>query len=307
MDLLRFPLVVLIEVFKYLDFKEKFLISLLSKKARNKLKLTSVSSDSLFNLSNKLFIRLGYYTEEHRLSVTKEKDYFIGKEVMKLGFHSKGVLLEEESFQKQLLLANHLLDTFRISAISVSFPYVTEPADVLEFFKMIKQRQLSIKSFYCRLDEVSSEFISKILDECTEVTDRVVTTVWFPDGFVYTPTRPFNATKLLVYGNSNWSNLESFMNCRYATVQLGKNSTRTAQFYNSFFTKWMDSGARLQRLTLRCMKEGIQHEIGDKWIEISRKNGIQFFVESATNYISIYTKQGYMEHLKEIEQRELAR
>uniref|UniRef100_A0A1I7UTK0 F-box domain-containing protein n=1 Tax=Caenorhabditis tropicalis TaxID=1561998 RepID=A0A1I7UTK0_9PELO len=277
MNLLRLPLLVLIDVFENMDFREKFLISLLSKRAKNTLKLTSVPSDVFFDLSNNFSIRLGYYTAGHYPLATSESDHIIGGKTMKLSFHTKGAIVEEESLRKQLLVANHLLDTCRISTISAAFFKPTISASPWKFMQMINRRQLSIKSFYYEVG-ASPEYVSKILDECTEVTDNVVIIGWFPDDYVYTPSRQFNATKLRVYGNFNWSNLESFMNCRYATVQFGENSTRTAQFYNSFFTKWMDSGARLQRLTLKCMKQSENQLIMNALKESNRKselNGVK--------------------------------
>uniref|UniRef100_A0A1I7UTK1 F-box domain-containing protein n=1 Tax=Caenorhabditis tropicalis TaxID=1561998 RepID=A0A1I7UTK1_9PELO len=300
MDLLRLPLLVLIDVFKNMDFREKFLISLLSKRARNLLKLTSVSSDFYFDLSDKLRIHLGYYTEGYYPSVTAESDHFIGEEMMKMSFHTKGVILEEKSFRKQLLLTNHLLDTFRISTISVTFSKPTISASAFKFMQMINQRELSIKSFYYEAG-ASPEFVSKILDECTEVTDKVGIVAWFPYAYLYIPARPFKATKLRINGNFNWSNLESFLNCRYVSIQFWENSTRTLQFYNSFFTKWMDSDARLQKL------KGILQKLEYNWIEMIRSDETQFFIENTRSSITIYTKQAYLERLKKIEQRALAR
>uniref|UniRef100_A0A1I7UTJ7 Aldo_ket_red domain-containing protein n=1 Tax=Caenorhabditis tropicalis TaxID=1561998 RepID=A0A1I7UTJ7_9PELO len=301
-----------------MDFREKFLISFLSKRAKNKLKLTSVPSDIFFDLSDKFSIRLGHYPASHYPKVTAESDHFIGGEVMNLSFHTKGVILEEKSFRKQLLLANHLLDTFRISTISVIMSKPTLSASAWKFMQMVNQRQLSIKSFYYEAG-ASPEFVGKILDECTEVTDKVGIVAWFPYAYLYTPFRPFKTTNLRINGNFNWSNLESFMNFGYVSIQFWENPTRTAQFYKSFFTKWMDSNARLQRLEF-CIekaehqlimnalrKQGIQQNIADEWIRMERKNGIEFFIKSIPYCIIIYTKQAYLDYLKEIEQRALAR
>uniref|UniRef100_A0A1I7UTJ6 Aldo_ket_red domain-containing protein n=2 Tax=Caenorhabditis tropicalis TaxID=1561998 RepID=A0A1I7UTJ6_9PELO len=218
-----------------MDFREKFLISFLSKRAKNKLKLTSVPSDIFFDLSDKFSIRLGHYPASHYPKVTAESDHFIGGEVMNLSFHTKGVILEEKSFRKQLLLANHLLDTFRISTISVIMSKPTLSASAWKFMQMVNQRQLSIKSFYYEAG-ASPEFVGKILDECTEVTDKVGIVAWFPYAYL-----------------------------------------------------------------------GIQQNIADEWIRMERKNGIEFFIKSIPYCIIIYTKQAYLDYLKEIEQRALAR
>uniref|UniRef100_A0A1I7UTJ3 F-box domain-containing protein n=1 Tax=Caenorhabditis tropicalis TaxID=1561998 RepID=A0A1I7UTJ3_9PELO len=63
MNLLRLPFVVLIDVFKNMNFNEKLLMSLLSKRARKTLKMTSVPCElSIFtsevqSIESKLIIK----------------------------------------------------------------------------------------------------------------------------------------------------------------------------------------------------------------------------------------------------------
>uniref|UniRef100_A0A1I7UTP7 F-box domain-containing protein n=1 Tax=Caenorhabditis tropicalis TaxID=1561998 RepID=A0A1I7UTP7_9PELO len=313
MDLLRLPLLPLIEIFKYMDFREKFFISLLSKRARKILKSLSVPSPFAFSFTESLHIRLGHNVWDLFIGMTPEEDCIVGGEVMRMVSHPDGLVLKDESFEKQLLLANYVLDTFQKSTISITVMKPTLPASALEFMKMINQKKLSIKTFYYHIDSESSEFIPKILDECTEVTDEIVMHAFFPDDFVYTPSRPFKAKDFRVKFISNWFNLENFLSCRRIDVKFMEPSNRTAETYKSFFTKWMDSeDAQLQRLYLSSIEDtekqlimdaiknqGTTREISDKRTEVTRENGSQLYVYKGTHFIEIITKQMYLENYDE--------
>uniref|UniRef100_A0A1I7UTR4 F-box domain-containing protein n=1 Tax=Caenorhabditis tropicalis TaxID=1561998 RepID=A0A1I7UTR4_9PELO len=299
-NLLRLPLVVINEVFQNMDFQKKFLISLLSKRARKTLKLTSVPAEFSFHLSNSLHIRTG--SSFLRSGGTSEESYCIEGEEMKLKFHLNGVIPRSESPHKHLLFCNHMLDTFK--SITVSFLDKTLPSTAWEFMKMAKK--VSIKSFnYCATGD-SSEFIPRILDECTEVTDSITICVRFPDDFFYIPPRPFKATEFYITRNTNWFNLESFLSCRNVIIELIAKSNRTRQTYESFFNKWMDSDVRLERLTFSSTQPSENHMImqalhnqgnlwiiDDEWIEMNRSNGSDFFINHSLDYIHIYTKERY--------------
>uniref|UniRef100_A0A1I7UTA5 F-box domain-containing protein n=1 Tax=Caenorhabditis tropicalis TaxID=1561998 RepID=A0A1I7UTA5_9PELO len=315
MDLLRIPFIVLIDVFKYMNFREKFFISLLSKRARNTLKLTAEIPEFSFKLSNDLYIHyhltyaINAYLPYFFMGETVE-NCCIGGEEMRLNFNKNGVILQDEPFRKQMILANHLLDSFRKPTFSVDFLTQAEPAFVLEFMKMINKRKLSIKSFGYFVVGDSSEFIPRILDECTEVTDYITVYPRFSNDFVYTSDLPFKANRLCVYGNCNWLNLESFMSCRCIILQADPYSPRARQSYTSFFTKWMDSDVRLEQIRLvrigesenqlitdALNNEGTLRKIDKCWTELKRSNGSEFFIHRLHD-IAIYSKQGYLEQLR---------
>uniref|UniRef100_A0A1I7UTN2 F-box domain-containing protein n=1 Tax=Caenorhabditis tropicalis TaxID=1561998 RepID=A0A1I7UTN2_9PELO len=309
MNLLRLPFVVLIEVFKNMNFEEIFLISLLSKRARNTLKITCVIPHFAINLSDGMYIHVEHYISQSRMT-GKVFNYLIGAKKMRFSLYPDGISLQEKLHEKQFLLIEHLLDTFPKSTISITFSYKTLPA--LEFMKIFNQRGVSIKSFSYCISGDSSEFNPKILDECTEVTEHIFVSANFPDNYVYTPPRPFKAKKVCVWENSNWLNLEEFMSCRCISLELGENSNRTAKTYNSFFTKWMDSGAPLQEVKLVFFGEpdyrmimsafrnhGTERRINNDWFEINRKDG--FFMGTFGNYIIVCTKQAYLEKFRENE------
>uniref|UniRef100_A0A1I7UTN6 F-box domain-containing protein n=1 Tax=Caenorhabditis tropicalis TaxID=1561998 RepID=A0A1I7UTN6_9PELO len=308
MDLLRLPLLVLTEVFKNMDFRGKFLISLMSKRARNTLKLAVVKPHFSFQLSNDFSVLLEP-SDRHSV-LTAEGYYLIRGESLSLRFHPDGMSLNSKSIRKQLFLAGYLLDTFTNPISSMYFHPQTEPVDVWEFIKMINERQGSIKSIEYYLPDASSEFIPKILDECTEVTDYIWIHGIFSDDFVYTPPRPFKAKKLSVGSINNLFNLEKFMSCRCVQVEVGKNSNRTTQTYSSFFTKWMDSDVALQELSLGIMQKSEEplimdalsnqfrnHEkIKENWFELKRRNESEFIIHNNCHIlITIYTKQAYLE------------
>uniref|UniRef100_A0A1I7UTK9 F-box domain-containing protein n=1 Tax=Caenorhabditis tropicalis TaxID=1561998 RepID=A0A1I7UTK9_9PELO len=317
MDLLRFPLVVLVDVFKNMDFKELFLISLLSKRARDTLKVTSMSSEFSFNLSNSLKIQIETYTRNSSIPV---KDYRVRDESMRLSLRSVGLILHDEPAQKQLLLANHMFDTFKCSFISITFFDEAVPSTAWELMKMINQRKLYIKSFSYYANAESSEFIPRILDECTEVTDSIFISAFFPDDFVYTPSRPFKAKKIRVWKTTNWFNLENFMSSPRVIVEIGKSSKRTAETYDSFFTKWMDSDVPLQKLTFYFIeendyqtiidaldKQGTVRRVEADWFEVTRRNGSEFFYHTFAGFIKICTKQAYLEKVRKDGERAAAR
>uniref|UniRef100_A0A1I7UTS0 F-box domain-containing protein n=1 Tax=Caenorhabditis tropicalis TaxID=1561998 RepID=A0A1I7UTS0_9PELO len=253
MDLLRLPLLVLIDVFKNMDNREKFLISFMSKRAKNTLNLTSAPSEFSFQLSESFLIQPEEWDSRIYMKTNKE-NYLIGGELMRLSFNPRGITLKNETPRNQLLLASHVLDAFPKSTISVAFYDPILPATALEFMTMINQRKFFIKAFtYCMTEVSSFKFVPELLDECTKVTESIKIHAAFPDVFVYTPLRPFKAASLKMFGNTNWFDLENFMSCRDVIIKLRIMSKRTAQTYNSFFSKWMDSDGPLQKLTLFCI------------------------------------------------------
>uniref|UniRef100_A0A1I7UTA2 F-box domain-containing protein n=1 Tax=Caenorhabditis tropicalis TaxID=1561998 RepID=A0A1I7UTA2_9PELO len=316
MDLLRLPLVVLIEVFKNMEFHEKFLISLLSKRAKNIVRVTSTTSHLSVLFDFDLHIRWGHYSYDDVEEATDEWNFCIGGEMMRIGYYENGLTIEDHSFRQKLLLIGHLLDIFPKATFTVGFYESSEHKLMLEFMKMINQRRLPIKTLYFMLTSNSSELRSEILDECLEVTDYIMMHTAFPDDFVYTPSRPFKAEKMRILRQTPWFDLESFINCRSVSVQLSEHSQWTSQYWNSFFTNWMDSDAPLQRLMLHSMIESENRSILDEMrkqgshnktdvlMEMKRGNGSEFFIYHRPHFIDIYTKQAYLENLEEIEQRE---
>uniref|UniRef100_A0A1I7UTS2 F-box domain-containing protein n=1 Tax=Caenorhabditis tropicalis TaxID=1561998 RepID=A0A1I7UTS2_9PELO len=255
MHLLRLPLLVLIDVFKKMTFDEKFLISLLSKRARNTLKLTSVPVEFSIITSEDLYVQSKNFIQSSR-EPEDTSDYLIGGE-------------------------------------------------------MINQKKLTIGKLNYHITGDSSEFIPRVLDECTEVTDMIWIDAKFPDDFEYTSPRPFKSEEFRVDKTVNWFNLAEFMSCRHITVQLLHMRPRTEQYWSSFFTKWMDSDARLQKLTFYFIEEpefrkimnvlgnqGTKRTIDEKWFEIKRRDGSEYFIEAFTTSIDIYTKHAYLEKLK---------
>uniref|UniRef100_A0A1I7UTK8 F-box domain-containing protein n=1 Tax=Caenorhabditis tropicalis TaxID=1561998 RepID=A0A1I7UTK8_9PELO len=311
MDLLLLPFVVLIEVFKHVDFREKFLISLLSKRARSMLKLTSVKPHFSISHTNDLYIHAGKYIFGSRVIVTEVSEYFIEGETMKMSLSSEGVTLREESPEKQLLLINYLLDTFKNPSISVQIFDSTLPATVLDFMKIINQKKLWIKSFTYINTTRSSEFLARILDECTKVTDLIWIYSFVPDADVYTPPSPFKAKELRVGFTANWLNLESFMSCPNIFLEAGTNLTRTPQSWNTFFRKWIDSDATLEHLSCDFIQisqfpmmvdglsnAGIQQRGTNEWIEGKRRDGLEFVIGRTGKYLHVMTKQAHLEHLQ---------
>uniref|UniRef100_A0A1I7UTK7 F-box domain-containing protein n=1 Tax=Caenorhabditis tropicalis TaxID=1561998 RepID=A0A1I7UTK7_9PELO len=309
MDLLRLPFVVLIDVFKNMDFKEKFLISLMSKRARNTLKLTSVIPHFSILLHKRLNICSG--TNSIRFfTVTDVPNCMIRGEVMTLSFSSVEIVLREESPEKQLLLTDYLLDTFKNPSISVAVFDRTPPATVLELMKIINQRKLCVKSFQYHMSS-ASEFFSRILDECTEVTDTIYIKTIFPEDFIYTPPRPFKVKLFQVGFTANWFNLEDFLNCSRIILQLNRDVNRTAQSWNTLFRNWIDSNARLEYLSFFMFREfefplmveglsneGIQQKGIDEWIEVKRRDGSEFVIGRAWNAMYIMNKQEHLNHLR---------
>uniref|UniRef100_A0A1I7UET8 F-box domain-containing protein n=1 Tax=Caenorhabditis tropicalis TaxID=1561998 RepID=A0A1I7UET8_9PELO len=312
MNLLRLPFVVLIDIFKSIDFREKFLISLLSKRARKTLKLTCVIPHLTFNQKRFLQIHAGTLTSDSIPAVTSKWDYLIEGMIMTLGFYSDGIVLleREQSIEKQLLLANYVLNIFRKPTISLKFHYRTRSALALSFIKMTNERQLSITSVTSRVLGRSAYFIPEFLDECCDVTDFISIFLFSGHDSVYTPSRPFKVAKFHVHGESNRLDLEKFMSCRTIAVRISKYRSWTVQYLNSFFTNWMDSDVQLENLTF-CFKEesanqaimnalnnqGAHRTLDNHWIEVNRENGPEFFFRKTSKSIRIYTKQAYAELL----------
>uniref|UniRef100_A0A1I7UTL9 F-box domain-containing protein n=1 Tax=Caenorhabditis tropicalis TaxID=1561998 RepID=A0A1I7UTL9_9PELO len=314
MNLLRFPLVVLIEVFKNMDFREKFLFSLMSKRARNILELTSMSTHFSFDFTKDLLIHTGTYTSGSRPEMTVEaSDYLIGGKVIRLSLHSDGVILQDKTPQNQSLLTDYLLDIFRKQSISVAFFYPTQPASALEFMQMINERKLFVESFSYFIMSPSSEFIPRILDECTEVTNSIYINAIFPDDFVYTPPRPFKVREFRVGLTSGWFNLESFMSCRRIIFERGDYSYRAPQSWNTFLRNWIDSDARLEYMLCSHtvgsdfpqIVDGLRNEeiqeMSDDWIDVKRRDGSEFVIGRSSTKDSFYimTKEEHMECFKQ--------
>uniref|UniRef100_A0A1I7UTL4 F-box domain-containing protein n=1 Tax=Caenorhabditis tropicalis TaxID=1561998 RepID=A0A1I7UTL4_9PELO len=308
MDLLRIPLLVLIDVFKNMDFREKFLISLMSKRARNTLKLTCVIPHFSIKFSNDMYIHSKPVSWVNRSTIAVEaSDLLIGGEEMRLSLYPDGTSLQEQSIEKQLILADHVFDTFIKSSISIKFFDPTPSLSAWEFMKMLNDRQLIITLFSYYITSASSEYIPKILDECTEVTDSISMHAAFPEDFVYTPPYSFIATELHVSKRTNWLNLKSFMSC--SRIFLEGVSNWTPEFWNTFFKNWIESESRLQYLSciskdtpkLQLIIDGLSNEmitrIGkNEWIEVKRRDGSEFFIGKASNHLYMMSKE---EHRKE--------
>uniref|UniRef100_A0A1I7UTL3 F-box domain-containing protein n=1 Tax=Caenorhabditis tropicalis TaxID=1561998 RepID=A0A1I7UTL3_9PELO len=311
MNLLRLPLLVLVDIFKKMGFREKFLISFLSKRAKKTLKMTCVIPHFSFHLFHNLHIETEKSSWDSNTRIQTGTCCIEGEE-MRLSISSNTLILRDEPHRKWLLLAGHLLDTFKISTTSLEFND-TPPCVTLDFLKMINERPHCIRSVaYCRNVTRYSRFIPRIMDECTEVTDLIWIDAIVPDNVVYTPPRPFKAKELRVWKATGWFNFESFMISLRIDVGLEYIANRTAQSYNSFFTKWMDSDTRLQEVTLSNIKhseykkimdalnnQGTQRTLENDWIEVKRRNGSEFFFRRTSMSIDIYTKKAYLEVLKE--------
>uniref|UniRef100_A0A1I7UEI3 F-box domain-containing protein n=1 Tax=Caenorhabditis tropicalis TaxID=1561998 RepID=A0A1I7UEI3_9PELO len=305
LNLLRFPLVVLIEIFKNMDFREKFLISLLSKRARNTLKLTCLIPHLSFRFEDSVQICL-----VPPLLEGEPMDHIIKGEEMRLSVYSNGVVLQDKSLQDQLLLTNRVLNSFRTTSISLEFHKPTLPALVLEFMRKINQRKLCVQSFSYNARLESSEIISSILDECTEVTGLIWMLVGLPYNYAYKFSSPFKAKGIYVGTGCFWFNTER-QRCSHLIINL---CSRTAICYNSFFTNWIGSDTRLEHVSLIASKEsenkfimdalnnqGTLLPIADKWIEMKRIDGSEFFIHTIFDYIQIYTKQAYLEKVRKNE------
>uniref|UniRef100_A0A1I7UTK6 F-box domain-containing protein n=1 Tax=Caenorhabditis tropicalis TaxID=1561998 RepID=A0A1I7UTK6_9PELO len=317
MDLLRLPLIVLKDVFKNMEFREQFLISSMSKRARSILKLTSVKFDFLFIFEYDFFINWSQWPSYLSKTALIAPELCIGGEKMRMSVNSDGIILSGKLARKHLPLIAHLLDTLGKPTFSVQFHDPTEPASVLKFMKAINKRKESIESFKYYSPETSSELVPRILDECTEVTDCIYINILLPKDFVYTPPRPFKAKELHVRGGINWIHPESFVNCANIIVLASHDPKQTAQCWSSFLNKWMGSDTRLQKLWFNFFQRsdmksitealnnlGTLRKLDRYWIEVKRMDGMEFFIDYRYVYIAIYTKQAYLEKLKEDEEGE---
>uniref|UniRef100_A0A1I7T424 F-box domain-containing protein n=1 Tax=Caenorhabditis tropicalis TaxID=1561998 RepID=A0A1I7T424_9PELO len=308
MNLFNLPLLVLIDVFKMMEFRERFLISLMSKRAKRMLTLTSVPIHLSCNLLGDLYIRAGTDTQPNQFHVAdEESDLIIGGEAMRINFYPDGLTLEETSPKNQLLLISHLLETYRKPAVSVKFYYPTQPVMVWEFMRMVNQRRVCVKSFSCLISWDSSEFIPKILDECTEVTDFIQFNAMLRNDFFYTPPRPFKATEFRVNVTSNWFNPEGFMSCRRIILQVGERSKYTAQWWNAFIQKWIDSDVPLEHLScnhnglsdFQSMIKGLSQpgiEQMTDGVVVKRRDRSEFVISSTLDRFFIMTKEEHTEH-----------
>uniref|UniRef100_A0A1I7UTA3 F-box domain-containing protein n=1 Tax=Caenorhabditis tropicalis TaxID=1561998 RepID=A0A1I7UTA3_9PELO len=320
MNLLRLPLVVLTQIFKMWNFRTKFFVSLLSKRARTTLKLAcGIPHFSVLSEHN-LHIRWGYYSRDYYENATATGSYCIGGNKMEIGHYAHGLIISNRSMWNQLLLVGHVLDTFPKATFTLAFYDPPRPELTLKLMKTLNQRKLQIKTLYYMITLNPSKFVPKILDECTKVTDYIRMRSLFPDDFVYNPIRPFKAATMEIYRINPWFELESFLYCGYVDVQLSDHSERTAWDWSSFFTNWMDYDTPLQRFELHDMKksetqlvldelrkQGISRIISDSLFEIKKENGSEFFIRYNSYYVGIYTKQAYLEYLEEIERRKRLR
>uniref|UniRef100_A0A1I7UTA6 FBA_2 domain-containing protein n=1 Tax=Caenorhabditis tropicalis TaxID=1561998 RepID=A0A1I7UTA6_9PELO len=283
-----------------MEFHEKFLISLLSKRARNTLKLTSVPSEFQFHLGRDLQITpIQSIYERDRF----EGGYCIGGEEMWLIFKPKEVI-SLDGIEKHLLLTAHVLDTFSISSITMTFLHEALPSSAWQLMKIINQRQANVRFLLCLMKTDSSEFLPRFLDECTEVTGCIRIPVCFPDVFVFTPSRPFKTREFRVKGKCDWLNIDSLINCRIIQLEFRKTSNRTAKCWKRFFDNWKNG------LSLSCYGEseyevmigglidgGTETEIECLLSEVKRRDGSEFMVKGYTGF-HVMPKQAYLEYMK---------
>uniref|UniRef100_A0A1I7UTR7 F-box domain-containing protein n=1 Tax=Caenorhabditis tropicalis TaxID=1561998 RepID=A0A1I7UTR7_9PELO len=262
MDLLRLPYVPLIEIFKTMDFREKFLISSLSKRAKNIINLTSMKNHFSFEFSNSLDIYLGQYhwyskvpllnqPWGNEIKTTAESDYLIGGEIMRLSFSPFGIFLRRQTIRNQLLLAGHVLDEFPKSTLSISFSDRILPTSVLEFINMIHQRKLSMKTFTYNIPKDASVFVPEILDKCAKVAD-----------FVSIYCEKLHRTAL----QKLWL------------------------FYIEDSKRQLIIDALNNRRAL--------YEIERNWVKVKRRDDLEFLIYKNGNFLQIQTEWSYLEQLR---------
>uniref|UniRef100_A0A1I7UTP3 FBA_2 domain-containing protein n=1 Tax=Caenorhabditis tropicalis TaxID=1561998 RepID=A0A1I7UTP3_9PELO len=278
--------------------------------------MTCAIPNITIDFSENLFIQSGPNVFNDWQRVTKEVlGCLIAGELMRMSFCSNALLLRKESPHKQLLLANYLLDTFKKPSIYARFSETTLFATAWEFMRIINQRGLCTKMIYYYITSESSEFIPRILDECTEVTDLISIKATFPDDFVYTPSRPFKVAVLRIsLTPTNWLNLQHFLSCREISVSFSMSSNRDPQLFNTFFRNWLDSDSPLKRFLYfqrdiafapiinGLSNEGINEGFNNEWIEVKRRDGSEFVIGRDLNYIYIMTKHNHLEHMWRQEQ-----
>uniref|UniRef100_A0A1I7UTN1 FBA_2 domain-containing protein n=3 Tax=Caenorhabditis tropicalis TaxID=1561998 RepID=A0A1I7UTN1_9PELO len=287
----------------------------MSKRANNTLRLTSKSSTYSFWIVNEVFFygNVKAWDRESR-PIDKDLPCYFNEEMIRFCLYLAMVISQVRSPKQQSMLAHHLLDTFKKPIISMTFEKnSTLPSTAWNLLKMINERQASIRSFRYYITSESSEFIPKILDECTEVVDYIRINANFPDDFNYTSPRPFIAEELHVGKTTNWMNLEDFMNCRRIELRPSKKSNRTPKYWNTFFRNWINSDARLEYLSCDKIKlsdfplivnelsdGGIQQKGTHIWIEVKRRDGSEFVIGRTwgfDNCMYIKTKKEHLETL----------
>uniref|UniRef100_A0A1I7UTN5 FBA_2 domain-containing protein n=1 Tax=Caenorhabditis tropicalis TaxID=1561998 RepID=A0A1I7UTN5_9PELO len=262
----------------------------MSKRAKNTLKLTSDSF--FFSISNELLVYgKAANTWDGQSKPTDEiLKYFFEGETIGFCLYPDRVILREQSLQKQLVVAQHLLDTFRKPTIYVAFYDPALPSTAWEFMKIINERKLSVKSFVYRITEDSSEFIPRIMDECTEITDCIWINAIFRDE------------------KTNWINLENFLNCRRIILHLNKNSNLTPHSWNTFLRNWINSDAQLECLCCYNIKptdfllmvdglsdEGINRRRAYEWVDVKRRDGTEFVIGRIFDYMYLETREEHLE------------
>uniref|UniRef100_A0A1I7V3B8 F-box domain-containing protein n=1 Tax=Caenorhabditis tropicalis TaxID=1561998 RepID=A0A1I7V3B8_9PELO len=101
MKLPNFPLLVLEDVFETMEFRERFLISVMSKRAK-RMTQTSMPVHFVFNFTNDLLIHVETNTQPSRSNVTDlASDHIIGGEVMRISLCPDRLILRENTPQKQ--------------------------------------------------------------------------------------------------------------------------------------------------------------------------------------------------------------
>uniref|UniRef100_A0A1I7UPP5 F-box domain-containing protein n=1 Tax=Caenorhabditis tropicalis TaxID=1561998 RepID=A0A1I7UPP5_9PELO len=158
MNLLNLPLLVFEDVFETMQFRERFLISLMSKRAK-RMTQTSMPVHFVFNFTNDLLVHAGTNTQHCRSEVTEESsDHIIGGEKINglcrillsnsaclgVGVHEDGqsaaglyqvVLLEnwiDSDVALEYLSANHIRSIdFETMIIGLRKPGVQQRSDVV--------------------------------------------------------------------------------------------------------------------------------------------------------------------------------
>ncbi|CAL2051060.1 unnamed protein product [Caenorhabditis brenneri] len=254
----RLPLVAIREVMKSMDFREIFLLPLISKRSRDFVS-GSISRNFCFSTSftvsaNRMCVKLmkskhyderiygGTYRLKNELLTMRYSD-----DCLLYEWTGKDSCAQNETSIRMILC--HLVIAFKDTKMSIDFEGLRDKfaMELIRFCRhTASPRRVTYRLFY-----TSSEAIQDLLNGAEENSDLILKSI-VPENFNYTPPSGGYKFNTLHVDNAHWMKIEDFVQCRKVKCYYNAPFLSSQELKN-LFKKVANMEYRIERLYL-CSK-----------------------------------------------------
>lgn len=210
--LLRLPSLAAYEVFKSMDCRSLFTVSLLSQNIqrivkrcipKNSIKIQLIQGVNLTVQTGNLILNVHQKLSKSRRTRYSVKNiYFLHGSVSWYTRDTAGVV-------------EFLTATFNLPTVSLNFLLETNEERALKLLRITKEHKLPISLVSYKQKKTSSKVFKEILNECKTLSDVMISTSLRPD-FEFRPASPkeFCINSFHLAGSTDWLHLDDFMGCQ---------------------------------------------------------------------------------------------